>query len=77
MRFALAFVSGLAWLLSQSAVWAQNPFITAPPDQDPRIQAVMEVQDRHTDRLLRIPGVVGTAATILPDGQYAVKVLTR
>lgn len=77
MRFALAFVSGLACLLSQHAVWAQSPFITARPDQDPMIQAVMEVQDRHTDHLLRISGVVGTATTILPDGQYAVKVLTR
>lgn len=77
VRFALAIVFGLACLLIQAAVWAQSPFVTARPDPDAMIQAVMEVQDRHTDRLLRIPGIVGTAITILPDGQYAVKVLTR
>lgn len=69
VRFALAIVFGLACLLVQAAVWAQSP--------DAMIQAVMEVQDRHTDRLLRIPGIVGTAITILPDGQPALKVLTR
>lgn len=76
VRFPIAFVFGLACLLSQPAVWAQSP-ITAQPGLDSRIRAVMEVQDRETDRLLRIPGVVGTATTILPDGQIAVKVLTR
>jgi hypothetical protein len=69
VRFALAIVFGLACLLIQAAVWAQSP--------DAMIQAVMEVQDRHTDRLLGIPGIVGIAITILPDGQPALKVLTR
>jgi hypothetical protein len=41
------------------------------------IQEVTQIQDRYTDWLLQIPGVVGTATTILPDGQYAVKILTR
>lgn len=77
MRLALALAFGLASLLSQPAVWAQSPFITTPPDPEAVIQAVMEVQDRHTDQLLRKSGVVGTATTMLPDGQYAVKVLTR
>ncbi|MGH8650750.1 MAG: hypothetical protein ACREYE_00595 [Gammaproteobacteria bacterium] len=77
IHFALAFAPGLACLLSQSAAWAESPFGRALSDQDPIIQAVMEVQDRETDRFLRIPGVVGTATTILPDGQIAVKVLTQ
>ncbi len=73
IHVALAF----ACLLSLSAAWAERPFSSALADPDPMIQAVMEVQDRETDRLLRIPGVVGTATTILPDGQIAVKILTQ
>lgn len=42
-----------------------------------RINAVIAVQNRHTDALLAINGVVGTATTELPGGGYAIKVLTK
>jgi hypothetical protein len=67
----VTFATSLACLLSLSTSWAQSPFI------DPTIQEVIQIQDRHTDWLLQIPGVVGTETTILPDGQYAIKILTR
>lgn len=41
------------------------------------IDAVIKVQNRHTDELLKKSGVVGTATTMLLDGGYAVKILTR
>jgi len=41
------------------------------------IDQVMEIQNRHTDQLLTVANVVGTATTILPDGNYAVKILVK
>lgn len=75
----VTFATSLACLLSLSTSWAQSPFIAEQLDLDldPTIQEVMQIQDRYTDWLLQIPGVVGTATTILPDGQYAIKILTR
>lgn len=73
----VTFATSLACLLSLSTSWAQSPYIAEQPDLDSTIQEVMQIQDRYTDWLLQIPGVVGTATTILPDGQYAIKILTR
>src|SRR5436190_20285213 len=39
------------------------------------MRAAIMVQGRHTDALLRVPGVVGTAVGRLPNGQLALKVL--
>jgi hypothetical protein len=41
------------------------------------IDAVIKIQNRHTDELLKKSGVVGTATTMLLDGGYAVKILTK
>lgn len=41
------------------------------------ISKVMAIQDRHTEALMAISGVVGTATTKLPDGGYAIKILTK
>jgi len=41
------------------------------------LDAVMAVQNRHTDEMLKKPGVVGTATTMLLAGDYAVKILTK
>src|SRR5918992_102656 len=75
----VTFATSLSCLLSLSTSWAQSPFIAEQLDLDldPMIQEVTQIQDRYTDWLLQIPGVVGTATTILPDGQYAIKILTR
>ncbi len=42
----------------------------------PQVQAVMAVQNRHTDRLLAIRGVVGTATGLTDEGKLAVKIYT-
>lgn len=73
----VTFATSLACLLSLSISWAQSPFIAEQLDLDPTIQEVTQIQDRYTDWLLQIPGVVGTATTMLPDSQYAIKILTR
>ncbi|MCH8287737.1 MAG: hypothetical protein IID12_01345, partial [Candidatus Marinimicrobia bacterium] len=39
-----------------------------------QIQAVMAIQDRHTDRLLAISGAVGTATGLTEDGKPAIVV---
>ena len=39
------------------------------------LQVVMAAQQRHTDALLRIPGVIGTAVGLLPNGKLGVKIL--
>ncbi len=41
------------------------------------IDAVIKIQNRHTDEMLKKSGVVGTATTMLLDGGYAVKILTK
>ena len=39
------------------------------------LQAALAAQRHHTDALLRIPGVLGTAVGLLPDGRVGVKIL--
>lgn len=41
------------------------------------LEKVMEVQDRHTERLMAIQGVVGTATGLAADGNAAIKVYTK
>ena len=45
-----------------------------PPANARAIAKVMQIQDRHTNRLMAIPGVVGTATGLNPAGQPVVKV---
>lgn len=44
---------------------------------NPQIRAVMEVQDRHTAKLMSLPEVVGTATGLTEDGRPAVLVFTK
>lgn len=44
---------------------------------NPRVQAVMALQDRHTPGLMALSGVVGTATGITEDGRPAILVFTR
>jgi PKD repeat protein len=47
------------------------------PDRDnPNIRAAIQAQNRHTHKLKRIPGVVGTGTGIGPDGLPVIKVFT-
>ena len=51
-----------------------GPSVSAPHPV-PDLRAALAAQRRHTDALLEIPGVVGTAVTGLPDGRAGVLIL--
>src|SRR5262245_18660792 len=42
---------------------------------DAQVQAAITAQERHTDALLKIPGVIGTGVGIKSDGRPAIKIL--
>jgi hypothetical protein len=44
---------------------------------NPEVEKVMAVQERHTDILLKNPEVVGTATGLTTDGRLAILVLTK
>ena len=75
LAVALA-VTALMWGCSGNE---QNP--VAPSTEvvldasNPQIQAVMAVQDRHTQSLMAIPDVIGTATTVDENGEPAIMVL--
>jgi len=75
LAVALA-VTALMWGCSGNE---QNP--VAPSNEvvldasNPQIQAVMAVQDRHTQTLMAIPDVIGTATTVNDKGEPAIMVL--
>ena len=62
---------------------ANGPSLTRGPDVEatvepaPGLSAALAAQARHTDRLLRSPGVVGTAVGVGRGGTAAVQVFTR
>jgi hypothetical protein len=57
---------------------ATGPAASPPPATHlviPDLRAAIAAQRRHTDALLKMPGVVGTAVTLLPDGRSGVQIL--
>jgi hypothetical protein len=89
LRLAVRFLSGvlvicasvwLAWLISDapSSIAAEGK---GPPTSldgsDPRIKAVMAVQNRQTPGLMKLPDVVGTATGLTEHGQPAILVFVR
>ena len=64
---------------SDSAPGSPTAPSVAPPGTAPRpvadLRGAIAAQRRHTDSLLRIRGVVGTAVTLLPDGRPGVQIL--
>src|SRR5207244_6749981 len=52
-----------------------GPAPRPPPGAFADLRGALLAQARHTDRLLAIPGVVGTAVTILPDGRPGVEIM--
>jgi hypothetical protein len=72
-------------LVAAPAVWyacsdrgldsAAGPSITSPVLIAPDFMKALAVQRRHTDDLLAIPGVVGTAITRQPDGHAGMVLL--
>lgn len=66
----------LATSCSDSSLAPPRPEAERPhlrPDAA-QVQAALTVQERHTTELMRIPGVVGTAVGVLPNGQAGIRV---
>lgn len=61
---------------SEHTTGPRGPSLSLSSAQDP-FAAVVAVQNRHTEELMAIPGVVGTATGLAADGRPAVLVLTR
>ncbi len=79
---SLAASLGLSALLLSGCTDRASDALTGPGarpslavSQAPAIRAALAAQGRHTPALMRIPGVVGTAVGLLPDGRVGVKVL--
>jgi len=71
-RFVVGFVAA-ALIASLTHLGYAQPF----PGVREFLGAAIEVQERHTGRLLALPGVVGTAVGLRADGQPVIKVYTR
>ncbi len=53
----------------------QEEIVLSP--SDPQVRAVMDVQDRHTDKLLARGGIIGTGTAMTEDGKPAIVVFAR
>jgi len=73
-----------------TALWVgcgkESPNVISPPSasqqtvalsKEAQLQAVMAVQNRHTDRLMAIPDVVGTGTGVDEKGNPVILILTR
>jgi hypothetical protein len=60
--------SGLATRIAQKGILLS--------EDNPRIRAAIETQNRHTERLMGTLGVVGTATGVAPGGEPVVRVFT-
>ncbi|MGQ0635958.1 MAG: hypothetical protein ACT4QC_15205 [Planctomycetaceae bacterium] len=64
---------GLACYAGQSRLNPANEY----PTPDPKLVAsVMEIQNRHTERLMRIPGVIGTGTALTKKGDVVINLYT-
>jgi hypothetical protein len=76
-RLAVVALGATLW----SSCTDRTSDITGPPSlaqvaaRKNDIQRAIAAQEKHTPRLMRIPGVVGTAVGLLPNGRAAVRVL--
>ncbi len=73
--FALTFfyLSESNGFLKPQIVQAANPGIGLSAD-NPGIKKAIEVQSRHTERLMAIPGVVGHGVGAFPNGEAVIKI---
>ncbi len=70
-KFLLFTIIAAVVTLTATTVYA------APPDKPPGLGKAIAAQEAHTDALLAIPGVVGTAVGLGADGQPVVKIYTK
>ena len=73
MRKFVLFAVIIALLVSMGL----TVYAATPPDGPPGLERAIKAQEAHTDRLLNMPGVVGTAVGFGEDGLPAVKIYTE
>jgi hypothetical protein len=81
-RALIPLFAGVAISVGSCGPDRQSPTESSSPDlavqsQPPGLAPALEAQARHTDRLLRMNGVVGTAIGLAADGQAEVRLFTR
>lgn len=82
LALAMAIVPAFLWIgcdrpqdAPSAGVPDQNATVLSK--ENPQVQAVMVVQDRSTADLMSVPGVVGTATGLAPDGRIAIMVYLK
>ncbi len=73
----LGFVGAGCTKESQDVVTPSATQQTGVLSKAAQLQAVMAIQNKHTDRLLAVDGVVGTATGFREDGRPVVKIFTK
>jgi hypothetical protein len=73
-RIPTSTLIGVCLLMAVTMTFAAGAPMDILNARNPRVQAVMAVQDEWTPALLRLPGVVGTATGVNADGEVAIKV---
>lgn len=74
--FAIALSSSVACSDHPSGPSAEPQSAFIPSAQGTDVRAAIAAQERHTPRLMSMPGVVGTAVGLNPAGKAVVKVFT-
>ena len=60
-----------------NVVTTTQPALTKLSINDPSVQSVMAVQDRHTTELMKNPNIVGTYTGLTSDGRVAIFLMTK
>ena len=58
-------------------LWAPSVIAVVVPGDPVGLQIAIEVQERHTDALITMEGVVGTAVGVRGDGEPVIKIFTE
>ncbi len=75
-RAAVVVLIGAGVVVGYACTDRAGDSVTGPPPlASPDLRTAITALRRHSDALLEIPGVVGTAVTLLPDGRPGVQVL--
>ena len=69
-KFLLFAIVAVVVALTATTVYA------APPDEPPGLEKAIAAQEAHNPKLLKTPGVVGTAVGLTKDGAAVVKIYT-
>ena len=75
-------IAAVALITLGASFWTncseQSPESVTGPDfqvsAGPNVAAAIQAQNRHTEALMHVPGVVGTAVGVMPNGEAGVRI---